>query len=380
MAGREGAAIRCPFTGEFLPPMHAGAPIPGFVRQTVPRLCGRAGRVARALAVLVAIGASRALAGVPAAPVPVAPVPVAPVPVGAAHVTLTPAPHVLRVLAEVDSLGKTTLAAPVTGEIAGPFLTEGEVAAGAVVARNIPATLRGGLAAARADLAFAQATLARTTRLAAQHLRTQLAVEQARQAVAQAQARLAGLEREAAQQVLRAPFAGTLHYLVAPGTVVFQGTPVATLSGRATPWIDARIPPDRARGLHPDQIATIAAHGWHGIGRIAAIGSDARPLGLLRVRIRLPADNTLLPGEWVWVRLIRPGPPAPSVPQAAVVMRGARAMVFVLAAGHAHAVPVRVLAEAGGRVWLRGALHPGQTVAVAGATRLAEATRVVVAR
>ena len=357
--------------GVFPSPMDAAAPSPAR-RRRVPRSL-RAAWFGLLVALLAPAASGPAARAAPAAPA-------APVPVGAAQVTLSPAPQVLRVLAEVDSLGKTTLAAPVTGEIAGPFLTEGEVAAGAVVARNVPATLRGRLAAARADLAFARATLARTTHLAAQHLRTELAVDQARQALAQAQARLAGLEREAAQQVLRAPFAGTLHYLIAPGTVVFQGTPVATISGRATPWIDARIPPDQASGLHPEQIARIAARGWHGTGRIAAIGSDARPLGLLRVRIRLPADNPLLPGEWVWVRLIRPGPPAPSVPQAAVVMRGDRAVVFALTTGRAHAVPVRVLAEAHGRVWLRAALHPGQTVAVAGAPRLAEAARVAVRR
>ncbi len=299
-----------------------------------------------------------------------------PVAVTTAAVVEAPVPHVLRALGEVDSLGRTTLVAPVTGAIVGPFLAAGEVAAGAVVARNVPAALQGALAGARADAAYARAAAARTRQMVAQRLSTQIALDQAQRNLAQAEGRLDGLTREAAQQVIRAPFAGTLHYLIAPGAVAYKGTPIATISGRATPWIDARVPPAAARGVAVGAAARIAAQGWSGTGRVVSVGRDARPLGLVRVRVDLPRGNPLIPGEWVWVRLDRPGPPAPAVPAGALLMRGARTTVFVLRAGHAHAVAVRVLAEQGGRAWLAGPLHAGERVAVGHVTRLAEGSPV----
>ena len=326
------------------------------------------GLVAGAAVLLAALGAAPARA---AAPPPVA--------IARAPVVLAPLPQELRVLGKVDSLGQTTLVAPVTGRIVGPFLAGGQVAAGAVIARNLPPTLQTALASARAGVAFARAAAARTRQLVAQHLRTTIALDQAQRDLAQAEGRLDGLRQEAAQQVISAPFAGTLEYLLAPGTVVVQGTPVARLSGRATPWIDARLPPAAARQVTPGAAARIAASGWSGVGHVRSVGQDARPLGLVRVRIGLPAGNPLLPGEWVWVRLDRPGPPLPSVPLAAVLMRGAHSEVFVLRGGAAHAVAVRVLAAQAGRAWLAGPLHPNEMVATTHVTRLAEGSRVVLA-
>lgn len=333
---------------------------------TAPAIPPRSRWLGRALgAVLATLGAGSACAAPPPA-----------LAVATAPVVLAPVPHRVRVLGEVDSLGKTTLVAPVTGQVVGPFLAEGEVPAGAVLARNVPATLQSSLAGARADLAYARAAEARTRQLVAQRLRTRIALDQARRNLAEAEGRLEGLRREAAQQVIKAPFAGTLHYLIAPGTVVYKGTPVASLSGRATPWIDARLPPEAASGIRAGAAARVAGSGWSGTARVASVGRDARPLGLVRVRLDLPPGNPLVPGEWVWVRLRHPGPPAPTVPRAAVLMRGARSLVFVLHGGRVHAVTVRVMATTRGRDWLAGPLHASERVAVTHVTRLAEGSRI----
>lgn len=280
-------------------------------------------------------------------------------------------------LGMVDSLGKTTLTAPVTGQIEGPFDTRGEVATGAVIARNVPAALPGQRANARAQLQYARTALRMTRQLARQHLRTALAVAQAERNLTQAKNRLADLQTEAGQQVLRAPFAGTVRYRVAPGTVVYRGTPVATISGRAKPWIDVLVPPAASQGIKVGEAATIAGTDWHGKGRVIAVGREARPWGLVRVRIGLPPGSTLIPGEWARVRLLRSRSAASVVPRAAVVMRGAKAMVFVIHHRHAHAVAVRVLAEAQRQTWVEGALRPGEKVAIVGVTRLADGSPVV---
>lgn len=291
------------------------------------------------------------------------------------RVVLSAVPYALRALGEVGSLGRTTLAAPMTGEITGPFQTEGEIAAGTIIARNVPPNLQSSIASARAGVAMAKAAFARTRQLVAQRLRTGIALDQAHRALVQARDRLDGLREEAAQQVIRAPFAGTLRYLVSPGAVAYKGTPIATLSGRGTPWIDIHEPPEAARAIHAGERARIAATGWSGTGRVMSVGHDARPLGLVQVRIGLPDGNPLVPGEWAWVRLTRPGRPAPAVAESAVVMRDGRSMVFVLRGGLAHAVPVRVLAERNGRAWIAGPLRAGQRVAVTHAARLVEGSR-----
>lgn len=277
----------------------------------------------------------------------------------------------------VDSLGKTTLTAPVTGEIEGPFHTKGEIAAGAVVARNVPAALRGQIANAQAQLQYTRTALRMTRQLATQRLKTALDVAQAQRNLVQAKDQLAGLQTEAGQQALRAPFAGTLHYLVAPGTVVYRGTPVATISGRAKPWIDLRVTPGAAQGITVGETATISGTTWQGRGRVVSVGQDARPWGLVRVRIGLPSGSPLLPGEWTRVRLMHGGVPAPVVPSAAVVMRGAKAMVFVIRQHRAHAVAVHILAESRRQTWVRGALRAGEKIAVVGVTRLADGSPVV---
>jgi RND family efflux transporter MFP subunit len=299
-----------------------------------------------------------------------------PVSVTSAPVTLVAAPQEERALGKVDSLGKTTLSAPVTGEIVGPFQTEGEVTAGTVIARNVPPALQSSITRARTDVALARAAYARTRQLASHQLSTQLALIQARRNLARATANLDGLRQEAAQQVIKAPLAGTLHYLISPGTVVYKGTPIATISGRATPWIDLRVPPKDARQVSVGARAQIAAAGWSGTGRVISVGRDARLLGLVRVRVGLPVGNPLVPGQWVWVQVTRSGRPTPSVPAGALVMRGGRTMVFVLQGGRARAVFVHVLTESGRRAWLAGPLRAGEQVAVTHAARLAEGSRV----
>ena len=292
-----------------------------------------------------------------------------------APVRLLALSHPIQVLGEVDSLGQTRLIAPVTGAVEGPFHAEGEIAAGAVVARNVPAQLQTSLSSARAALAYADAAYARTRQMEAAKLRTTLALDQARRNLAQARTKLAGLQREATQQVIRAPIAGTLHYRVAPGTVVYRGGVIATISGRATPWIDARVTPGQAREIALSETAAITGDGWRGTGRVVSVGQDARPYGLVRVRLGLPATNPLVPGEWVRLRFDRPGPAALAVPRQALLRRGGALLVFALRAGRMVPIPVRLRGEADGTAWIAGALRPGEKVAIVHVTRLAAAAR-----
>lgn len=294
-----------------------------------------------------------------------------------AEVGLSSRPTVFRALGIVDSLGKTTLTAPMTGKVEGPFDTTGQVRDGAVVARNVPPALHGKLNEARAQLRYTRTELRRVAQLVHQRLRTALDLALADRNLEKAENAVANLRHEARQEVIRAPLGGTLRYLLAPGTVVYRGTPIATISGKAAPWIDVRVPPGATHGIKIGEAATIACGIWHGTGRVVSVGRDARPWGLVRVRIDPPKGSPLIPGEWTRVTLTHSGARTLVVPRAAVVMRGAKAMVFTIRNHHAHATAVRVLTTVGRKTWVQGTLHKSEKVAIVGVTRLVNGSPVI---
>jgi len=297
-------------------------------------------------------------------------------PVQAVVVRSTPWTREVRVLGTVESTSDVTLAAPVTGRVLGPFLPSGNVAAGAVVARIAPPGLQAGILAARARVTYARTQWERTRKLFKDGVMARQDVDQADLALAEAQSALKALETESGDEVLTAPFAGTLRYLVPPGAVVNAGSPIARLAGRGEPWVRAYVTPIQTRGLRVGEKVRISAQGWHGHGKLRSIGQSARHLGLVSVYVTLPADSPLLPGEWLRLRLPAARGTAFQVPAAAVVMHGARSEVFLIRGGRAVAVPIEVVASRGGAIWVRGALRAGESVVVAGNTRLTSGTPV----
>ncbi|MCK9365915.1 MAG: efflux RND transporter periplasmic adaptor subunit [Metallibacterium scheffleri] len=284
----------------------------------------------------------------------------------------------IDVLARVESADHTVLAAPVTGRVQGPFLHPGAAAAGAVIARVEVPGLLAQIRAAQANANLAATDLHRQQHLARRGLVAQQSLDLARVQLQQADAALLALQRQNAQSILRAPFAGTLAYLVSAGTVVYRGTPVATLLGRGQPWARAELTPRQMRRVAVGMGVQWHAGDLHGAATVRSLGQSARTAGMVPVYVALPASSSLLPGQWLWLQLALPRAPAWRVPNAAVVWRGARSEVFVLRAGHAYAVPVQVLAAHGGMSWVRGALGSPATLIISGAARLQDGVAVAV--
>ncbi len=276
-----------------------------------------------------------------------------------------------QVMGTVESIGRATLTAPVTGRVLGPFPLPGNVAAGTVLARIAPPGLHAGIRAAQARVAYARAQMKRAQELFHEGVMARQDVDRASLALAEARSSLRELQAQAGEQVLTAPFSGTLHYLVPPGAVVNTGDPIATLEGRGQPWARAYVTPAQAQGLRPGTQVTITAQNWQGQGSIRSVGQSARHLGLVTVYIMLPAASPLLPGEWVQLTLSSTGGSAFLVPSRAVVMRGARSQVFVVRQGHAIEIPIRVMASEGDKTWVQGALRDGELVVILGNARLA---------
>ena len=301
-----------------------------------------------------------------------------PLPVRVAQVRAAPWHQHWRVLARVESADHTVLVAPVTGRVQGPFQHAGMVAAGAVIARVEVPGLAAQIHAAQAAAHLAATDLARQQRLAQRGLVARQSLDQAQVAQQQAAAALLALQRQADQSVLRAPFAGTLGYLLGAGTVVYRGTPVADLSGRGRLWARAELTPAQMRRIEVGMVLSWQAGNQRGSATVRSIGQSARSAGMVPVYVSLPAAAALLPGQWLWLHFAWPRAPAWRVPDAAVVWRGAHSEVFALQAGHAHAVPVRVLAAQDGISAVRGALGSTATVIVSAAARLRDGVAVTV--
>ena len=299
-------------------------------------------------------------------------------PVRVAVVASAPTQPENIVLATVESNGRVTLTAALTGRVLGPLLPAGEVPDGALVARIAPPGLGASISAARARVAFCRNQWLRNRKLYADGVLSRQDVEQAKLALDESRSALRVLQAQSDQQQLTAPFAGSLHYLVPAGAVVNAGQPIATLAGRGAPWAHAYVTPAVAQGLQMGMVVGLDGSNWRGHGKIRSVGQSARHLGLVSVYIDLPVGSPLLPGEWLQVRLPAPVTTAFVLPTACIVMRGARAEVFAVRHGRAVVVPVRIVAGRGDRTWVTGDLRVGEPVVRSGNARLVADTPVQV--
>lgn len=292
------------------------------------------------------------------------------VPVTLATIQKSTWTHTVSVMGQVKSVGMVTLTAPMTGRVEGPFQPTGMIPAGAVIAFINPPGLQARLQAAQAQVEYTKIALQRNQRLLKDGVVAQAAVDTSSVTYQQALDSAHALQAERADQSLTAPFAGNIHYLIAPGAVVTAGSPIAKLSGRAQPWVEALVPPPTAYQLRKGTPAVLRGDYWQGSGEIRSVGSSARQSGLVSVVIRLPEHTPVLPGEWLSVKLQTAAKQAVTVPVAAVVMHGARAIVYLDIRGHAHPVSVRVLGTGQGVAHVVGDLKAGEQVVLSGNTRL----------
>lgn len=275
-----------------------------------------------------------------------------------------------RTLGRIRSNNQITLTAPVGGRVVGPYQPPGFVHEGAILMRIAPVGLRSEIAAARAQALYARTKLARYSQLLSKGLVAREEVDNLRLALAEARSQLRSLVSEASAQVLRAPFSGTIRYLVAPGAIVPTALPIMTLMGRGRIWAEALVPPTISKRIHSGEPVGLRLVHWQGTGIVRNIGNRASHYGLVRVYIDLPLADPLLPGQWLHCRIPVQSGRAFRVPVPAIVMHGDQSYVYVVRGGHAFAVPVRLLTNRRGGAYVLGNLKAGEAVVVAGNTRL----------
>lgn len=319
--------------------------------------------------ILLPVAASLLLAGVAGAMTRGLPVTVATVKPARWH-------RLFHTLARIRSNNQITLTAPVGGRVQGPFRRPGLVQAGAILMRIAPVGLHAQIAAARAQELYARTKLARYSRLLSRGLVARELVDNLRLALAEARGQLRSLKAEAAAQTLRAPFSGTLRYLVAPGAIVPTALPIMTLMGRGRIWAEALAPPTVSRRIHAGGRVFLNTGHWQGVGTIRNIGNRASHYGLVRVYIDLPLADPLLPGQWLHCEIPVESGHAFRLPVQAIVMRGNRSFVFIVQQGRAVPVPVKLLTSHQSEAFVQGLLHGGEEVIVTGNTRLSPGSAV----
>jgi RND family efflux transporter MFP subunit len=310
----------------------------------------------------------------------------APIPVRSAPVTRGALPAPVRVAGTVHPKDERLLSFKVGGLVARIRVEAGDrVRRGQVLAELDATELEAGVRQAREGLAKADRDRDRVRVLAAEEVAPRAAAEDAETAARVARAGAEAAEFNLRRAVLTAPDEGWVEERMAePGEVVAPGRPVLRVSGRGRGFVVRASLTDReVLGLRlgqPAEVAVDASPGAPIPGTVSEIARSAsRATGTYDVEVRLePArSGELLGGLSAKIEIARQVEVPAAVPLSALVEAdGARGAVFVVDAGYARRVPVRIAFLRGDRVVLADALPGVEGVVTDGAANLADGVAV----
>jgi Cu(I)/Ag(I) efflux system membrane fusion protein len=172
---------------------------------------------------------------------------------------------------------------------------------------------------------------------------------------------------------LTAPIAGIVTELAArEGMTVEMGSPLFTLNGIETVWVDAAVPARESALLRPGtavtaRTAALPGRSWTGTVQtiLPAVDVDTRTVAA-RVELTNP-EGALLPGMFVDLELAGATLEALTIPTEALIRTGTRT-VAIVAEPNGVFRPVDVVAgnEFGDRTEIRDGLEAGQRVVASG--------------
>lgn len=285
-------------------------------------------------------------------------------------------PYSVRVdaLAQGRSSDRLVIDAPFSGVMAPlPLLPGSAVARNTVVAHVLPLALAAEVEAATAEEQSARRAYIQSQILARHGLLTAAQLLHAKAGTQHARAVLYGLRARLDRGVVRAPFPGTITYLVPAGAWVGPGTAIAKLSGTGGFYLTAEISPRAARLVKSGAPARITADGRSWAGTVYAVAERAGRGGLVTIYLKCACH--LFAGEFARVHLKTAATPGIAVPNGAVVMTDGKTFVYRITSGHAQTVRVHVAHVGHHWTWLEG-LTPGTQIVVGGAGRIRSGTRV----
>lgn len=256
-------------------------------------------------------------------------------------------------------------------------------------ARSAYEQAKAGLEAAKVAMRNAERDNKRFEALYEQKAVTKHRLEQVQMGLAQAKAQKtqAASNLQAAQTLLsygqiRAPESGiiTKKWMDA-GNMAYPGAPLLTLQNPAKLEIDVQVPENLAQRLDVGQGADVSVDSLDNTfkGKIIAVVRTADPMTRTStVKLSLPHDPALLPGQFAHVRFSALATKGLAVDKTALVHRGQMDGVFVVTDGLARLRYVQVGQEAGGLVQILSGLDKGEKVIDPVPEGLADGTQVEV--
>lgn len=263
-------------------------------------------------------------------------------PLPAVSVTVTPAwasaaDHSFT--ARVEAEQSANVATRMSGTLTTVAVQVGQrVAEGDVLARLDDTDVRARITAAEAQVALAEQTHGRISRLAADGAASQQELDQITAQLAAARAGLTEAQAQAAYVEVRAPFAGVVTARMAdPGDLALPGHPIVVLEGQAGLKVVADLPADQVGQVREGDRVLVHAGRAAGAAGAAVEGSVRRVSPSLDARSRrfrvevTSADVLPWPaGEVVTLSFQAEGTGTRWIPSDAVVRRGQLAGVFAL--------------------------------------------------
>lgn len=213
----------------------------------------------------------------------------------------------------------------------------------------------------------------------------QSSYDAARAQLHQAEADAALARRHRLDAIIRAPFAGRLgERTFDVGDYVREGDPLFTVTDDDTLEVRFEVPESYADRLEPGspmQVRTPAVPGRWFDGVVSFVSPTVDPVNrtvTLKAQVPNP-DGRLRAGSSADVRLVlerRPG--AVVLPEAVLIPRQGRTLVFLVTGGKAVQREVTVGVRTAGRVEIRSGVTAGDTVVTAGQQRLQDGAPVAI--
>lgn len=273
------------------------------------------------------------------------------------------------VAATLTATQRAVLSTRMAASVTRVHVNEGQrVAAGTLLVSLSDGDLQGGLKAAEAAVAAAEAHHRRIEALLMQGASTAAEQDMARTQLAQAQAGLAGVKANLAFTQIRAPFAGVVQARrVNEGDFVGPGMPLVEVEGQGALELVGSVSEAEAAGLKVGTRLPFEADGGRGEAVITGLATGGDPIshrGTLRARI-LKSDAALRTGSFARLQLPTRGAAGDGilrVPRTALVNRGELTGVFVAREGRAELRWLSLGEPEGTLVPVRAGLSKGEAV------------------
>lgn len=280
--------------------------------------------------------------------------------------------------------GGAKLAAPAAGIVVAVPVSEGQrVKAGDIIVRLDDRMAQAAVEKARTALTLAEEVAARQERLKAVDGTSEKLIQEAQQQLAAARAELASAKAALAQVQLASPLDGVVTRInVSPGQAVDPNLVVAEIVDLDRLVISASVPATEAAALRPGQSAEFLTGEGDtpaGTGRVVFVSPSVDPkTGATLVRVALPQDSALRPGQFVRARIVSDEhKDRLAVPVGSVVRTDDGPVIYVVTGDQATQKAVKVGIRDGELVEVAAdGLKEGDTIVTVGAYGLPKETKV----